>query len=403
MSDAGHAGSLRPRSRECSSSRQRSSRHPADPIGGRFRRGGGGLKSPPVKVRASLLASLPEWLASLSVPVASLSVLFASLPVLLAPSSVLAYEYSRPIEVTSIEDLFELYNTGEITDEELERLVALFETKVELNRAAADELYGLPDVTLDLARAIVAYREQVRPFKILDDVSVVPGMSREILDQIRAFARVRPVLEIKVPLTGTLSGKGAWNIEKPPAQINPEDPSGYDLGKSYVPAQLGLDRLPQAYLRFRGEAFNRARVGVVASSSEGIDAFVFEPATQVFQVTKWGRPLLRLEKGYVHLSERRWEAIAGNYMVGFGQRLVFDETSRPNPKGIYADDQVQTAYRFPGGAYSFDYPARLFGVAGTLKGLTLGPTSLEVTGFFSRRGYDLYQYCLLYTSPSPRD
>jgi competence protein ComEA len=59
------------------------------------------------------------------------------------------------------------------------------ETKVELNKATADQLGRCPGLNAALARAIVEYRQKSGPFKSPEDLLKVKGITKEILDKLK--------------------------------------------------------------------------------------------------------------------------------------------------------------------------------------------------------------------------
>ncbi len=300
------------------------------------------------------------------------------------PRGAVAYDYGLAIHVSSEEDIYELYATGELTEEETERLITLLNDKIDLNRAGVEELYNLPDVTMELAEAIVSYREERGYFRSFEQVASVPGMTGDILAQVAPFCKVRFRIKLEIPLGGTVKTRVAYEFGNRPEQVDPDDPPS--LGSSFRPDELGLDTLPSAYVRVRASTNDRVEAGVLASVGEGIASFVFDEASMAYWVD-WGRPLLELHKAYVVLHQGAWEVIAGNYGVGFGERLVFDETRRLNPDGLYTDDEIN-------GTTAFSTPQRLFGIGATYRGIELGPSTVEVTAFLSREAMDIYQYNL---------
>ncbi len=327
----------------------------------------------------------PRQGSVLSAPRGRLAVAVALTLALWWPRSATSYDYGLPIHVSSEEDIYELYATGELTEEETQRLVTLFNSKLDLNRASAEALYNLPDVTMDLAEAIVTYREEVGYFRNFDQVAEVPGMTQAILEEIEPFARVRFRIRLKLPATGSVKTRVAYEFGNRPEQVDPDDPPS--LGASYRPSELGLDTLPSAYVRVRASDGERVETGLLASVGEGIVSFTFDEASMAYWVD-WGRPLLELNKAYLFLHRGDWDIIAGNYGAGFGERLVFDETRRLNPDGLYIDDEIN-------GTTEFSTPQRLFGVGVTYRGIELGPTAVEVTGFLSREAMDVFQYNLV--------
>ncbi len=59
----------------------------------------------------------------------------------------------------------------------------LGETRIYFNVSSAENLAKAPGMNLELADAIVEYREDVAPFKEPEDLMKVPGITREIFKQ----------------------------------------------------------------------------------------------------------------------------------------------------------------------------------------------------------------------------
>lgn len=64
--------------------------------------------------------------------------------------------------------------------------------RLNLNTASAEELDTLPEVGPKLAKAIVAFREKSGPFRRVEDLLAVPGISKRRLEKIRPFVYVEP-------------------------------------------------------------------------------------------------------------------------------------------------------------------------------------------------------------------
>lgn len=64
-------------------------------------------------------------------------------------------------------------------------LAANFSPLLDVNKVTAVELANLPSVDKSLAEAIVRYREKNGPFKEIQDVSKVEGVSQQILEKIK--------------------------------------------------------------------------------------------------------------------------------------------------------------------------------------------------------------------------
>ena len=63
-------------------------------------------------------------------------------------------------------------------------------SRIDLNKASAEQLDTLPEVGPKLAKAIVAFREKSGPFRRVEDLLAVPGISKRRLEKIRPFVFV---------------------------------------------------------------------------------------------------------------------------------------------------------------------------------------------------------------------
>jgi competence protein ComEA len=64
--------------------------------------------------------------------------------------------------------------------------------RLDLNKATAEELDTLPEVGPKLAKAIVAFRQKSGPFRRVEDLLAVPGISKRRLEKIRSHVYVEP-------------------------------------------------------------------------------------------------------------------------------------------------------------------------------------------------------------------
>mgnify|MGYP000140323719 CR=1 FL=1 len=71
-----------------------------------------------------------------------------------------AADYGTFIDIETEEDLLDLKNDGEITEEAFETLKELLEDGVDLNTADREQLYTLPNLTYKEVDAILAYRKE---------------------------------------------------------------------------------------------------------------------------------------------------------------------------------------------------------------------------------------------------
>lgn len=77
----------------------------------------------------------------------------------------------------------------------IQYLGASFGTLLNINTATATELANLPSVDRVLAEAIVRYREMNGPFKEIQDISKVEGVTAQILDKIKDKIATSPATD----------------------------------------------------------------------------------------------------------------------------------------------------------------------------------------------------------------
>lgn len=65
--------------------------------------------------------------------------------------------------------------------------------KLDLNTATVEQLDTLPEVGPALAKAIVRFREKSGPFRRVEDLLAVPGISKRRLEKIRPLVEVKEV------------------------------------------------------------------------------------------------------------------------------------------------------------------------------------------------------------------
>lgn len=92
------------------------------------------------------------------------------------------------------QDVSQLRDVYGLPPEVADRLMASFHvarppeiTRVNLNTASAAELAGLVYLTADMARALVAWRQQHGPFETLDDIGEALGLPKEKIDRIALY------------------------------------------------------------------------------------------------------------------------------------------------------------------------------------------------------------------------
>ncbi len=243
---------------------------------------------------------------------------------------------------------------AELDEEMVELLTALEQNPVDINHAGVRRIYELPRVSWALARALVERRKRLGPYRSLDELLVLPGMTPELLWLLRPFLRLRMPRE---PLSARLRYLGLWR----------ED---YSSRQDYLRWRLRRGGHYQGGLLMR-----RAWAGAYYDPARGRLLARQQPAR------------VRLEALYYAREHQGGQWILGSFVAGFGERLVFDVTRRRQPDGIYRDISVD------------EYPetGRLR-PARTLFGLALEErrANWRALGFISWRPRDIYQYDLRY-------
>lgn len=59
--------------------------------------------------------------------------------------------------------------------------------KLNVNTASAEELAKVPGITPEIAKAIVAYREEMGDIQNLDELTEVKGINKELLGKLKEF------------------------------------------------------------------------------------------------------------------------------------------------------------------------------------------------------------------------
>ncbi len=296
-------------------------------------------------------SSLPVWLFLL------IALVWGSV----FPSPARAVVDDIPIVVDDEEDLRFLLENGDIGMDSYERLVALLERPLDLNRAGRRSLYDLPGLTYSMIDALLAYREE-QPLRAVSDLSRV-GIPDDVIRQVRPFVTIARRPRRPPVVTGNVQLRGV--------------------------GALGDGKTPAFLLRPRATLFSRVDVGLAMVLQDRPGPFAYHRRDGLTWLTADPPgPRVQVPRFFVSIDEPGWAVIVGSYQAGFGQRLVFDATSRLEPHGFYPDDLVPEYEE----SATFGVRERLYGVAGRLKNLTLGGGgALDATLFFSYWPFDAAQ------------
>lgn len=270
--------------------------------------------------------------------------------------------YKVPILAESEDELRDLLEEGEISDEEFERLAHLLERPLDLNRARREALYDLPGLTWPMVDQIVAWRDK-EPFRDVDDLTLA-GIPDDVVRQLYPFVKVAKRLARAPIVTGDVRLHGIERFQD--------------------------SRAPSFNLRSRATLFGKVDAGISMLLQENTGPFSWHHEDGLTWLSADAPAIaFSVPKFYVTMDEALWSAIVGSYQVGFGERLVFDETTRLEPNGFYPDDLL-SEYEEAG---KFGNRERMYGVAASLHELSLGEGAgaLDATLWFSWWPYDVAQ------------
>jgi hypothetical protein len=306
--------------------------------------------------------------------------------VILVPALAHAVEYEIEIDITDEDDLYELWNSEQISEDTFNALLDLLRRGVDLNEADEQELYALPGLTLKDVEAIVSFR--AASGKIADPRALVTAgvISDDKLERIAPFLLMRPVgggLEA----AGRFTGRTLWTSEDSNFPATALEARVLTLGNLTV----GVDAL-----------ITRHRLGDVVwdPSRDALSAQAPDTRAQAAKIfAEWRTPKLQV--------------VAGNYRAGFGQRLVFDNTPLVTPNGFYTDEILYRVTDLIRGCVNsqgelpvspcsdlnqtyvstdFRYRDSLLGVAAAARQLDAGDGWLQIAAFLSREVHAIYQY-----------
>lgn len=291
---------------------------------------------------------------------------------LLFPFNLFSIEYEVEIIIQDEDDIEELYLNGDISAESKEKLLYLLNNKVELNSASRDALYDLPGITMEMADAIIRFREEVRSFKKVKDLLKVKEIPQDV------YIQIEPFVFVKVP----------------PKKLKPKIPAVRGSFRLKAVDSFTDNYPPEGYIRLRAESgkFNMGLVGLSRNRLFGV-RFDEEKGVLVAEDEHSG---FEIPKGYIYSEGRNLKWLVGSYTAGFGQRLVFDNTSKDKPHGWYQDDLIYDS------SYDTTHPRykpykKLLGATFQMEKVYLGSGWFDFTGFLSYHPWlDIYQYDFKY-------
>ncbi len=298
--------------------------------------------------------------------------------------------YDVPILVESVEDLRDLVENGDIDDTIFDRLSSLIDAPLDLNSASRNALFDLPGMTFPMIDELIAARAK-KPLLSFDDLDAL-GIPESVLRQIRPFVELVPPKPKGVPPKKARPIKGDIDLRF----IDRVADRGADNSTAVVDDTDPIDTtsetnitLPALALRARATVVEKLQLGVVMLGQERLGSFAYHHEPGRTWLSADG-PAFRVQvpKFFAAIDRGSWAVIAGTYQAGFGERLVFDTSTRARPDGIYVDEQVSEYTD----STRFGANERMLGVAGTLRGVHLGGTNyLDASLFISYFPRDVSQ------------
>lgn len=231
-----------------------------------------------------------------------------------APQAAKAIEYEVFIDIEEEEDLYDLQATGQISETDLQDIIDVLRRGTDLNTATREQLYALPNLTYEDADRILAYRADAGRIADPAALTIAGVLTRRKLSAIAPFLLVPKAEASKAGVRGLIRYRTAWT---------PRD-----------------RRAPPMALQARLSTLRYFTVGAAATLDRNRLAPVTWDPNRDSLSTTGPRTRPRLVKFFAMWDTPNWGVIAGTYRIGFGQRLIFDTTSRYTPNGFSLDDTV---------------------------------------------------------------
>ncbi len=310
----------------------------------------------------------------------------------LVASSARAAIYENSISVDDEDDLFELEQRGDISEETGDTLLELMREGVDLNSANREQLYDLPGLTYADVDAVLEYRKAKGR---IDDPTELVGagaLTSEQVVQIAPFIRIdaaRPILPVsgKIRLQSRVT---TTDNVPPPALLSARLKGPFNLSAGFM-------------------LFTTRRLAATP---------VYDPVNEALQ-SKGFTYQPQLPRIFVQWKPGNARLVAGSFTIGFGERLTLDNTRRITPRGIYLVDDfrrvtplTQTCKLTSAGVtedpssgcdladgknlyITPDYKWResFRGIAGSIEDLQVGgEATMSAYGFLSYQQRPIYQY-----------
>ncbi|MCK4643715.1 hypothetical protein KAU32_08765 [bacterium] len=295
--------------------------------------------------------------------------------VLFLASFAFAQDYDLSIPISTEDEIADLYESGDIDQEQYIMLWELYSNPIEVNSAPKSELLRLPKVTLEIADEII----KNRPFK--DDKPLKRILGRTDFSFVEGFMRIIPPVKIK-----KVKGK---KVLKRKTDLNFKF-------RDEVSSTTKSEETPYVQFKYRFRLGKVLDIGILQErryatySFEEYDGPVtYDENGEIFlqpgevivdpKKTVWPLP-----KVFINWNTKNFQLITGNYMAGFGLGVVFNESDNKNLYGFKGDRSSDV---------TSDFNLNLLGAG---MRTVLGPAEIFI--FASQIQDKLYQYSHLLVS-----
>lgn len=314
------------------------------------------------------------------------------------PRSLLAVSYESPVFIDEEQDLYELFENGELSEESLDTLLELYRNPLDLNVASREELYVLPDLDYEQIDAILAYRQLAGRVHDPADLVAAGVLSQSALEQIAPFLLVGARTFAPIPEKGKKLGR------------IPRVSGSARLAGAYV---AGDTLVPPMFLQSRLRVGSNIRAGgAMVLSRRRLGEVAYDPSYGVLSADRPSESV-QVPKFFAQWDSPKVSVIAGTFRLGFGQRLTLDNSGRYTPDGFYPDDVVAYSSGLQemcreskddfgelcGGGLGSTFTTSDFrwsngfrGAALTLKNLDAGILRFKTTAFASYQSHSIHQY-----------
>jgi hypothetical protein len=309
-----------------------------------------------------------------------------------------AIPYETFIDVDDEGDLQDLLASGDITQDTYDDLIDLLQSGVEINTADRAELYALPNLTYDDVDKIIKLRDlQHGRIKDPTDLVAAGALTPEKLYAISAFLIINDAKRNPLAAHGFVTTMTRMSFHD------------FAFGGELAAPPLAI-RGRFTAMRFLTAGF------ALATTRLDIGDPVYDPNRGALVAEPRGYQV-HVPKAYVKWEDDQKAAILGSYRIGFGQRLIFDNSRHYTPNGLTSDDQIFYSSDLTGechlssgelvtspcaGAAADEYVTPdwawrdgLFGAAAGVKHLDVGTGWLQLYGWGSVSRRSIYQYELV--------